>query len=93
MRENMLRGVNKNVIVIKTDRDSRFETAYFVLRSNNGEVKGRGAAISEAKELIHAGEDTQGGVRRRGKILCGALCFALGVLLGAGGAILIQVLL
>ena len=89
----MLRGVNKNVIVIKTDRDSRFETAYFVLRSNHGESKGRGAAISEAKELIHAGEEGRDGGRSGGKILCGAVCFALGVLCGAGGAILIEMLL
>lgn len=88
----MLRGVNKNVIVIKTDRDSRFETAYFVLRSNHCEAKGRGGAISEAKELIHAGEDAQSGVRKRGKILCGAVCFIFGVLFGAGGVILLEML-
>ena len=85
----MIKGVNKSVIVLKTDKDSRFESAYFVLRPHRSERRDAGA-IAEARSLIRAGE---GDARKRGKrffgVLKAVLCFAAGVIFGAGGAVLV----
>lgn len=93
----MLKGVNRNVIVIKTDRDSRFETAYFILRPHSFSEREKSGAVAEAKGLLAAGEgeEKRAAARRKKlrKILLGALCFVLGAVFGAGAVILIEMLL
>ena len=87
----MIKGVNRNVIVVKTDKNSRFETAYFLLRpERRGDA---GGAIAEARELISAGEKQGKRKKRFFRILRSALYFVLGVGTGAGGVILLQTML
>ena len=85
----MIKGVNRSVIVVKTDKDSRFESAYFVLRPHAREEKGSGGAISEAKEILSAGEVRSSGgkgKKRVGRWVLALSCFAIGVVAGAGSA-------
>lgn len=46
----MLKGTNRNVIVVHTDAKSRFEAVYFVLKKN-GESK-RADIVKEANKII-----------------------------------------
>lgn len=80
--QEMLKGINRNMIVVRTPPTSKFEVAYFVLRRDGGTDSHR-KILSEASEMIASGE---GNVpqKRRG-FLC-TLCFVLGILAGAGGA-------
>ena len=82
----MIKGVNRSVIVVKTDKDSRFESAYFVLRPHAREEKGSTSVISEAKQILNAGEVRQTCKKRIGRCVFPLLCFVLGILAGAGGA-------
>ena len=46
----MLKGINKNVIMVKTDAESRFEAIYFVVRkARAGE---RADIVKEANRII-----------------------------------------
>lgn len=47
----MLKGLNRSVIVVRTDRKSRFEAIYFVLKKGNG--SDRGDIIKEANQIIN----------------------------------------
>ena len=85
----MIKGVNRSVIMVKTDKDSRFESAYFVLRPHAREEKGSGGAILEAKDILHAGEIAGRGKRRFRRFALSFLWFMLGVLVGVGGAWLV----
>lgn len=74
----MLKGTNRNVIVLRTDRGSRFEAAYFLLRRGEG-----AGALGEAKALLMAAE---GEKKKRGRvpyILCAVVSFVLGIAAGS----------
>ena len=45
-----MRGVNKNVMVVKTEKGSRFEAVYFVLK--NGYFGNRGDVLREANRIV-----------------------------------------
>ena len=46
----MLKGINKNVIVVNTDKGSKFEAVYFVLKKGAGTE--RGEILKEANRII-----------------------------------------
>lgn len=46
----MLKGLNRSVIVVRTDRKSRFEAIYFVLKK--GSASDKGDIIKEANQII-----------------------------------------
>ncbi len=73
----MLKGVNRNVIVVNSDKNSRFETVYFVLRRGN--VYDKTDILKEANRIIC----DVGMVKKRaaGHAFNGS-SFALGALLG-----------
>lgn len=75
----MLKGVNRNVIVVRGDRSSRFEAVYMIMK------KGTGAAekdiLKEANRLIASSEAPP---RRGGRFSW--LAFLLGALAGAVSA-------
>ena len=85
----MIKGVNRSVIMVKTDKDSRFESAYFVLRPHMYEGKGSGGAILEARDILRAGEIAGRGKRRFRRFVWSIMWFVLGVLVGVGGAWLV----
>lgn len=80
----MLRGCQKQMIVLQTEESSVFESAFLVLRRENSPV-GIDDMLAEASRIIGAG--TRMPPRKRQGVR-GLLLVLLGVLLGAGGAVL-----
>ena len=81
----MLKGINRNVIIVRTPRSSGFEAAYFVLKREK-RVQSEEKLIEEANKLIAKGERAK--KKKRG-VARAILWFALGTVLGAGGALLL----
>ena len=76
----MLRGCQKQMIVLQTPQSGVFESAFFVLRRENQSV-GHDDMLAEANRIIGNGV----GLRRRARRLPERLLvFLLGVVLGAG---------
>ena len=88
----MLKGINKNVIVVRTDRKSRFEAAYFVLR--RGVPFEKNDVLKEANRIIRDSGLSERAKRqkniRRIVILC-FLSMALGI--AAASALWLSLLL
>ena len=78
-RENMLRGCQKQMIVLQTPESGVFESAFFVLRPENGSV-GHDDMMAEANRII--GNGTY--LRKKQRLPRGLLPFFLGLLLGFG---------
>ena len=72
----MLKGVNRNVIVMRTDRSSRFEAIYFVVK--RGHVRNKADVLKEASRIVEDSETLEKYGRVSGR---GAIVF-IGVLLG-----------
>ncbi len=76
----MLRGCQKQMIVLQTEQSSVFESAFFVLRRENPSV-GVDDMLAEANRIIGEGVRT---VRKKRGVLRGLLLVLLGAVLGAG---------
>ena len=82
----MLKGINRNMIVVRTPPTSRFEVAYFVLRKERKAAgDSRRLSFDEVGQMIREGEDVG---REKNRGLLYALWFALGVVAGAGIGVL-----
>ena len=83
----MIKGAQKQLIVVRTANSRYFEEAYFVLRRDlvRGDCR-KGDMISEANRILaeHRPSDTRRSKRRRSLLFFGA-----GILLGAAIALLI----
>ena len=80
----MLKGINKNVIVVKTGSKSRFEAVYFVLKK--GSASPKADIIKEANRIIRDSVTTE----RSRRVRLGArsvLLAVLGALLGAAAGV------
>ncbi|MBE6530919.1 MAG: hypothetical protein E7679_02350 [Ruminococcaceae bacterium] len=91
----MIRGVNRQVIVLRPDRDSAFETVYFMLKSEQQKPSAAEKDIlREANKIISENypEKRGRGEKKRRCFLRGGITFMLGVLLGVAlsGAIWIM---
>ena len=79
----MLKGLNRNVLVVRADRKSRFEAVYFVMKK--GSMTEKGDMLKEANRIINDSGMALGG-RDKGKIqramLYGAFAF-LGALVAS----------
>ena len=84
----MLRGCQKQMIVLQTEESSVFESAFFVLRRENPPV-GVDDMLAEANRII--GEGVRKIPKKRG-LLRGPLLVLLGAVLGAGAFALIFLL-
>lgn len=84
----MLRGCQKQMIVLQTEESSVFESAFFVLRRENPPV-GVDDMLAEANRII--GEGVRAFPKKRG-VLRGLLLVFLGSLLGAFGIALVFLL-
>ena len=84
----MIKGIQRKMIIVKTDKSDVFETAYFVLRSDSD--KNRGEALdmlSEANRIVNEGETGKKSKREKRKRFgrFAAFCFfLLGIVFGAG---------
>lgn len=72
----MLKGVNRNVIMIRSDGNSRFEAVYFVMKK--GSAGDKNDMLREANKIIG---DSGLSVRRKNAFGRGGIIF-LGVLIG-----------
>ena len=91
----MIRGVNRQVIVLRPDRDSAFETVYFMLKSEQQKPSVTERDIlREANKIISENyrEKRTGGEKKSAGFLRGALIFMLGALLGVVFSLIIRIM-
>ena len=84
----MLRGCQKQMIVLQTPESTLFESAFFVLRRDMGEA-GQDDMVAEASRIVG---DTHRTRRRRRCDLRWLVPFLSGVVLGGGALALIYFL-
>jgi hypothetical protein len=88
----MIKGVQRKMIMVKTDSSSLFETAYFVLRSDADKTRDEALdLLGEATRLVNQSyndnEKRKEKKKRFGRFA--AFCFfLLGVIFGAGSSAL-----
>jgi hypothetical protein len=73
----MLKGVNRNVIVVKSDRNSRFEAVYFVMKKSG--YGNRTDILKEANGII----GDSGMLERQRRFSTRGASIFLGTLIGA----------
>ncbi len=74
----MLKGVNRNVLVVRADKNSNFEVAYFVLK--RPALGKRGDILKEAGRLVaQSGHRYRRGIPMKARFVL----FGLGALFGA----------
>lgn len=84
----MLKGVNRNVIMVKTDPKSRFEAVYFILKKDG--AAHRTDVVREANRIIAESGACKGISRPRVRIaLIASLSAVLGAALTLGVCLLI----
>ena len=82
----MLKGINRNMIVVRTPPTSRFEVAYFILRKERKTgADSRRLSFDEVGQMIREGED---GKKEKRRGLVYALWFTFGSVAGAGIGVL-----
>ena len=89
----MIKGCRKNMIIVRCGADSRFESAYFIMK--NDTVCDEGDLLSEAERIINNGssdgEKTKPSIKQKGekKPLRGLIPFAAGATVGSAAGILL----
>lgn len=86
----MLKGLNRSVIVVRTDRKSRFEAVYFVLKK--GTVSDKGDIIKEANRIINE-SNSPAPARRKLRLGASLLMILGGILIGALSASAVMLIL
>ncbi len=91
----MIRGVNRQVIVLRPDRDSAFETVYFMLKSEQQKPSVTERDIlREANKIISENyrEKRTGGEKKSVRFWRGAVIFMFGTLIGVLGVLAIWIM-
>lgn len=87
----MIKGSQKQLIVLRTGDSRYFDEAYFVLRREvEAERCDRGDLLREANRIV---EESRIGSGRKRRVPVRFLSFAVGILCGAGVAVLVCLLL
>ena len=87
----MIKGAQKQMIVVKTSASRYFDEAYFVLKNDvSTKKRNRTDLLTEANRILKESESTRTGKRRT---LSPWLCFAAGCVLGALAAAALTLLL
>ena len=83
----MIKGCQREMIVMQTGESPLFESAYFVLRR---ECRGamRCDLLAEANRIVQGAKGAAQGRRRPGR----AVCFGLGCLVGGGIFLIVRLL-
>ena len=88
----MIKGAQKQMIVIRTGNSRYFDEAYFVLRREvKPQTGGKADILEEANRILREHDPNQGECRKK-RLSRGALLFLLGILCGAAVAVLICIL-
>ncbi len=85
---NMLKGVNRNVLVVRADKNSRFESVYFVMKKGNSAE--RADVIKEANRIITQSGMTVGSGKIGRRVIVG---FLLGTVSGGFITVLVWLIL
>jgi len=89
----MIKGVQRKMIVVKTDNSNVFETAYFVLRSDSDKSKSDAMdMLSEANRIVNEGNESKKQKREKKKRFgrFAAFCFfLLGTVFGTCSSFLV----
>ena len=89
----MIKGAQKQMIVIRTGNSRYFDEAYFVLRREvHGTGQEKNDILAEANRILEEHALQTGGKRKR-HLPRGVLLFLLGILCGAAVALLLGLLL
>ena len=88
----MIKGVQRKMIVVKTDNSNVFETAYFVLRSDSDKEKNDALnMLEEANRIVNEGNEEKKSKKEKKKRYgrFAAFCiFWLGAIFGGSAAII-----
>ena len=91
MEEEMLKGAQKRMIVVKTSDSEIFEEAYFVMKG--GVERSKPDMVFEANRIIEGCSERRKEKRRESQIfVIPLLCFMIGTLFGGGAVALIAFL-
>ena len=91
MEEDMLKGAQKRMIVVKTSDSEIFEEAYFVMKG--GVERSKPDMVFEANRIIEGCSERRKEKRRESQIfVIPLLCFMIGTLFGGGAVALIAFL-
>lgn len=89
----MMKGVQRKMIIVKTDKSDVFETAYFVLRSDADKCRGEALdMLGEANRIVNDGngEKRNDRIKRKRFGRFAAFCFfLLGIVFGTGSSFLV----
>ena len=87
----MIKGAQKQMIVVKTSASRYFEEAYFVLKNDvTTKKRNRTDLLTEANRILKESESTR---TRKGKGLPPWICFSIGIVSGASVAAILLLLL
>ena len=88
----MIKGVQRKMIVVKTDNSNVFESAYFILRSDSDKSKsGALDMLSEATRIVNESDESKKTKKEKKKRFgrFAAFCiFLLGVIFGIASSFL-----
>ncbi len=84
----MLKGINRNVLVVSSDKTGKFESVYFVLR--RGDTHDRADILKEANRIIAASGLAEKPDKKR---LFNLISFAVGVVAGMLSTALVGVII
>ena len=91
----MVKGIQREMVMVRTAQSELFEMAYFILRSDTEKKYGSKSIIYEANSIVSAicadGAREKEKKKRRSQRRAGALWFLSGVLAGAMAVFLIGV--
>ncbi len=77
----MIKGAQKQMIVVKTSSSRYFEEAYFVLKNDATKKRNRTDLLTEANRILKESENVRTGKKKHRSPV---LWFGIGVLLGVG---------
>lgn len=87
----MIKGINKNMVVIKNVGSPLFEEAHFILKDGAPSALSRGSVLAEANRIVSKSfilSGKQSAPKRRGKAwLFGISAFLIGVAVGVAFAL------
>ncbi len=88
----MMKGIQRKMIIVKTDKSDVFETAYFVLRSDADKSRSEALdMLGEANRIVNEGSDdrkSRRGKRKRFGRFAAFCFFLLGIVFGTGSSFL-----
>ena len=85
-RSKVAKGIQKRIIIIRTEKGSSFESAFFILRKDSSRETNEDSMLLEAQRIIAESERYKG-KRKQGKqaraFAIGMITLILGIIVGS----------